>query len=201
MGILSILLSLLFIATAVALVLVILIQRPQGGGLAGAFGGAGGASSQSAFGAKTGDMLTYATVGIFILFLLTSMGMVWINQSLFMASEPAPPAAPSRLAVKAESSTEVRLTWTDNSRNETQFVIERSTDGLTGWTAVSLVDEDVTTEVVRGLSPESTYFFRVLARNLEGASSPTDAVPVTLPAAEAVEEPPSGERGGAEGGG
>lgn len=201
MGILSILLSLLFIAVAVALILVILIQRPQGGGLAGAFGGAGGASSQSAFGAKTGDMLTYATVAIFVLFLLTSMGMVWINQSLFLAAEPAPPAAPSRLAVKADSPTEVRLTWTDNSRNETQFVIERSTDGLTGWAAVAVVDQDITTEVVRGLSPDSTYFFRVLARNAEGASSPTDAVPVTLPAAEAEPERPADDAGADESGG
>jgi len=187
MGILSILLSLVFLIVAVALILVILVQRPQGGGLAGAFGGAGGASSQSAFGAKTGDMLTYATVTIFILFLLTSMGMVWMNQSLFVGSAPAPPNAPSRLAVKVDSPTKILLTWADNSRNETGFVIQRSSDGLTGWSEVTAVDEDVTTHTLPGLTPESTYFFRVLARNSEGLSNPTDAIPVTLPKAEPVE--------------
>ena len=42
--------------TAVFLILLILVQRGKGGGLAGAFGGMGG---QSAFGTKAGD--TFAT--------------------------------------------------------------------------------------------------------------------------------------------
>ncbi len=188
MAILSILLSLLFIIVAVALILVILVQRPQGGGLAGAFGGAG-PSSQSAFGAKTGDMLTYATVAIFVLFLLTSMGMVWLNQSLFLSAAPSPPDAPSRLAVKVESPTEIILTWSDNSRNETGFAIERSADGLTGWSEVMFLEENMTTFRHSDLTPGSTYFYRVLARNTLGDSEPTDAIPVTLPAAPAEEGP------------
>ncbi len=49
----------LFATIAVVLMLLILLQRGRGVGLAGAFGGAGGAT---AFGAKTGDMLTWATI-------------------------------------------------------------------------------------------------------------------------------------------
>lgn len=45
--------------TSVFLILVVLVQRGRGGGLAGALGGAGG---QSAFGAKAGDMFTKITV-------------------------------------------------------------------------------------------------------------------------------------------
>lgn len=193
MAILSILLSLLFIIVAVALILVILVQRPQGGGLAGAFGGAG-ASSQSAFGAKTGDMLTYATVAIFVLFLLTSMGMVWLNQSLFLSAAPAEPDAPSRLAVKVVSPTEIILSWSDNSRNETGFSIQRSADGLTGWSEVMFVDENVTTFTHSDLTPESTFFYRVLARNTLGDSEPTDAIPVTLPAAPPAEDQPADDQ-------
>ncbi|TWT76945.1 preprotein translocase subunit SecG [Posidoniimonas polymericola] len=44
---------------AVFLILLVLIQRGRGGGLAGAFGGAGGSS---AFGAKAGDTFTKITV-------------------------------------------------------------------------------------------------------------------------------------------
>ena len=50
-------LATLFVLTCIFMMLVILIQKPKGGGLSGAFGGAGG-SAQAAFGAKTGDLLT-----------------------------------------------------------------------------------------------------------------------------------------------
>lgn len=195
MAVFSVLLSLAFIIVAVALILVILVQRPQGGGLAGAFGGAGGASSQSAFGAKTGDMLTFATVTIFVLFLLTSMGMVWINQAQFTSSVPTPPEPPSNLAITVISDTQARLTWKDNSRNETQFFIERSSDGITGWTEIAVVEADVTTFTDASLTPESTYFYRVSARNTEGPSTATDAINITLPAADSGAEPDDASTG------
>ena len=51
--------AMLVIVICAFLILVILLQRGRGGGLAGAFGGAGGSS---AFGAKTGDVFTWITV-------------------------------------------------------------------------------------------------------------------------------------------
>jgi preprotein translocase subunit SecG len=57
----NILLMVLLIATALFLVMVILVQKGKGGGLAGAFGGMGG---QSAFGAKAGDLFTKITIGV-----------------------------------------------------------------------------------------------------------------------------------------
>ena len=53
------LLMVLLFLTALFLILLVLIQRGKGGGLAGAFGGMGG---QSAFGTKAGDMFTKITV-------------------------------------------------------------------------------------------------------------------------------------------
>ncbi|MBN8644360.1 MAG: preprotein translocase subunit SecG, partial [Planctomycetes bacterium] len=56
----------LFLFISVCMVLIVLIQRPQGGGLSGAFGGGGAeGAGQTAFGAKTGDVLTTVTIGIF----------------------------------------------------------------------------------------------------------------------------------------
>jgi len=55
------LLSVLLLATSFFLILLILIQRGRGGGLAGAFGGMGG---QSAFGTKAGDLFTRVTIGV-----------------------------------------------------------------------------------------------------------------------------------------
>ncbi len=47
--------------TSVFLILLVLVQRGRGGGIAGALGGAGG---QSAFGTKAGDLFTRITVGV-----------------------------------------------------------------------------------------------------------------------------------------
>lgn len=68
------------------LMVVILLQKGRGGGLAGAFGGAGGSS---AFGAKTGDVFTWITVvgaGVFVL--LTVVANFAFDQS---AVKTAPP--------------------------------------------------------------------------------------------------------------
>jgi preprotein translocase subunit SecG len=64
----------LFLIVCLLLILIVLIQRPQGGGLSGAFG-AGGGSGQTAFGAKTGDALTIATIAIFVLYLAIAVGL------------------------------------------------------------------------------------------------------------------------------
>lgn len=53
------LLKLILSLVAVFLIMLILVQRGRGGGLAGAFGGAGGSS---AFGAKAGDIFTKITM-------------------------------------------------------------------------------------------------------------------------------------------
>jgi len=54
------LLMILLFFTALFLILLVLIQRGKGGGLAGALGGMGG---QSAFGTKAGDTFTKITIG------------------------------------------------------------------------------------------------------------------------------------------
>lgn len=61
MAMVAILLMVFLFLTAVFLILLVLIQRGKGGGLAGAFGGMGG---QSAFGTKAGDTFTKITVGV-----------------------------------------------------------------------------------------------------------------------------------------
>lgn len=51
----------LLLLTAVFLIMLVLVQRGRGGGLAGALGGMGG---QSAFGTKAGDLFTRITIGV-----------------------------------------------------------------------------------------------------------------------------------------
>lgn len=67
-----------FTAICLIMMLVVLIQKPKGGGLSGAFGGGAGGGSESAFiGGRVGDVLTWVTVVCFVLFLLLAMGMTW----------------------------------------------------------------------------------------------------------------------------
>jgi protein translocase SecG subunit len=60
----------LFIIVCLFLILLILIQKGRGGGLASAFGGAGG---NTAFGSKTGDVLTWATSIVFGIFIVLAV--------------------------------------------------------------------------------------------------------------------------------
>jgi preprotein translocase subunit SecG len=62
---------LLFIM-CVFLILMVLIQKGRGGGLSSAFGGGGG---NTAFGSKTGDVLTWATSIAFGIFMLLAIGL------------------------------------------------------------------------------------------------------------------------------
>lgn len=66
-----------FVVICVLLILTVLIQRSQGGGLAGAFGSAAG-SGQTAFGAKTGDALTIFTISMFTIYVLAAIGLNYV---------------------------------------------------------------------------------------------------------------------------
>lgn len=78
-----------FILVCAVMMLVVLIQKPKGGGLSGAFGGAGGGSSQAVFGSKVGDVLTWVTVGCFVLFLLLAGTLtIQINAQVRQAPQP-----------------------------------------------------------------------------------------------------------------
>jgi preprotein translocase subunit SecG len=61
MGFVTSLLMVLILLSSLFLIVLVMIQRGKGGGLAGAFGGMGG---QSAFGTKAGDLFTKITIGV-----------------------------------------------------------------------------------------------------------------------------------------
>ncbi|MBN1844079.1 MAG: preprotein translocase subunit SecG [Sedimentisphaerales bacterium] len=79
-------LAVLFVLVCVILIVIILLQKGRGGGLSAAFGGAGG---HSAFGSKTGDVFTWATIVIVAVFLLLAM----VLTSTYKPYEPEDEAA------------------------------------------------------------------------------------------------------------
>jgi preprotein translocase subunit SecG len=89
----------LFLFVCLLMILVVLIQRPAGGGLSGAFG-SGAGSGQTAFGAKTGDALTIATVAVFFIYLLFAVGLNYAARPGGIAAAPAAvPALPGTAPV------------------------------------------------------------------------------------------------------
>ena len=82
-----------FFFLCLVMILTVLIQKPQGGGLSGAFG-SGAGSGQTAFGARTGDALTVATISIFVLYILAAIGLNYVVRPT-MAAPPGPEARPT----------------------------------------------------------------------------------------------------------
>ena len=81
--------GILMFVTSVFLILLVLVQRGRGGGLAGAFGGMGG---QSAFGTKAGDLFTRITMGVAAAWILLCIcAILVLNQdtSVFPSGESA----------------------------------------------------------------------------------------------------------------
>ncbi len=71
---LNTILTVVFVLISLLMIFVVLLQRGRGGGLVGAFGAGGGGS---AFGTKTGDVFTAATVIIFVVFLFMALILNW----------------------------------------------------------------------------------------------------------------------------
>ncbi len=79
------------------------------------------------------------------------------------------PAAPSGLTATAVSASQINLSWTDNSSDQTGFKIQRSPDGST-WTQIYLTAANATSYSNTGLSAGVSYSYRVCATNATGIS-------------------------------
>src|SRR5512133_3758916 len=109
--------------------------------------------------------VTAAAGGIVIALLATACG------GGTSSTPPGPPAivAPSGAAAVALSASAVRLTWTDNSANETGFEIERATSSGGPFALVATPSVNVTGYDDFGLGASGTYFYRV--RAMKGADA------------------------------
>jgi len=96
------------------------------------------------------------------------------------------PVAPSSLTASALNTTQITLSWVDNSNNETGFKVERMT-GAT-WSQIGTVAAGVTTFADSGLSASTAYSYRVRATNAVGDSAYSNTATATTlaPAAPAA---------------
>ncbi len=77
MGLIGIVLLVILIISAVLLVLVVLVQDDQGEGIGGIFGG----GSNTAFGSRSGNVLTRFTSALAAIFLVCCFGVAWVSRT------------------------------------------------------------------------------------------------------------------------
>ena len=92
------------------------------------------------------------------------------------------PSAPSNLQAFSASATQINLTWTDNSSDETEFRLELRTASGTFQDSGTAIPANVTGAQVHGLAPSTTYFFRLKARNASGDSAYSNTASATTEA-------------------
>ncbi|MDL1911588.1 hypothetical protein FBQ81_13015 [Chloroflexi bacterium CFX6] len=111
-----------------------------------------------------------------------------ISETLETTPPPAPPSAPSDLSAALQNGPQVSLAWTDNATDETGFVIERATDGVT-FSPLATMGADVVAFVDLDVLGGNTYDYRVAAFNDGGASGYSNTASVTIPGPQPPEAP------------
>lgn len=89
----------------------------------------------------------------------------------FSYSPPAPPLpAPSSLSAAAVSSSQINLSWSDRSSNETGFKVERRLGSSGTWAQIATRAANVATYSDTGRGAGTMYQYRVRAYNASGDS-------------------------------
>ena len=88
---------------------------------------------------------------------------IYINSygMLYAIGQQSVLATPTNLTATAASQTQINLSWTDNSSDETNFRVERSPNGTSGWTEIATVAANTTTYNDTGLTCGTPYYYRV----------------------------------------
>jgi len=116
-----------------------------------------------------------------------------------VAPEPIP-SAPSNLTVVANSSTQIELSWQDNSNNEERFYLYRksaSNSTLSGslansdYSQIGYAGANSSGAYDTGVNPETTYWYKVTAWNDSGESGFSNEASATTPAEQTMPNAPS----------
>jgi hypothetical protein len=104
--------------------------------------------------------------------------LLWEKNRRYTRASSAFPATPTNLTATAVSSTQINLSWKDNSDHETNFFIQHSTNG-TSWSTLTKPAANVTTYAVTGLTASTLHYCRIRAVNGTVSSGYSSAASAT----------------------
>lgn len=159
----------------------------------GPFAGSAGPGAFTLLASVPGNTLSYtdnslqpSTSYYYEIIASNSAGDSIATSNIEVTTTSAPVSVPSpasNLLATAAAATIVNLSWSDNSSNETGFKIERSANGGTTFTQISVATANATTYQDINLLPGTSYVYRVRATNSAGDSTYTANSNVTTLAA------------------
>ncbi|MFA6400803.1 MAG: fibronectin type III domain-containing protein [Salinivirgaceae bacterium] len=113
------------------------------------------------------------------------------HRRIYRFTPIAPPNAPTNITFTSITYSSITVGWTDNSSNESYFLVYRSEDGGITYELVSTDNAGVTSSIVSGL-PSKSYTFKIVAINEGGVSSALIGSTATVAAGEKVSNVVSG---------
>jgi hypothetical protein len=116
-----------------------------------------------------------------ILFVNNNAGGGGPNINWFELTNTAPmatPMAPTGLTATANGTAEVDLAWTNAAASATGVSVQRSTDGV-NYTTLMNLSATAASYADTGLAPLTTYYYRVVATNVAGASPASNVTSAT----------------------
>ena len=135
-----------------------------------------------AIGSTIGDTQVYPTSPIGF----PTMSANSVSNTLMVSTgdvpPPAPPADPTNLTATVLPGPQVSLAWTDNSGNETGFVIERCTGvACTAFAPIATTGADTVSYADAAVTDGNIYSYRVFAAiDAVLSNAPTNTASVTL---------------------
>merc|ERR1719449_12459 len=110
--------------------------------------------------------------GVYTCKIQNSVSQVSVDFTLSMKDKPTPPRGPAKVTWKTEDT--ISLQWmipeSDGGAKVEEFIVERKEVGKKSWKQVGSSSQ-TNIEIV-GLKKESSYNFRIIARNSVGCSEP-----------------------------
>jgi len=96
--------------------------------------------------------------------------------------------SPSNLTATTISTSQINLSWTDNSGTERDFRIQRKI-GSGAFQEIAIVDAEVTTYQNNGLTPQTQYCYRVRAADATSVSNYSNEACVSTPTSIKADKP------------
>lgn len=131
--------------------------------------------------------------------IVTGNQLVTDNRTVNQAA--AAPVAPSGFSASAQNTGDIALTWADNSNNEQNFMVQRSSNGG-GFATISNLPANTTsyTDSYTNLTVDTAYTYQVVAMNAIGSVASNTSTATALERTVASSSPASSGDGGGGGG-